>query len=709
MKRSIAGFAVGILGSLALSPAAWSGEVVRLKAGNVRLENLSRTLHPSQRLPFAQEPRYFVVQFSQAVTPQELSRIQATGVTIQSYLPDDAFLVSGSRARVEGLLALLPNLREVALFQSEWRISPDLLHAPFSILSQKAISLYLSLGKGEVQEQVALWARAVDGVEKVLAQGQDLVVRAHPAAIEGLSRIEGVTWIQRLPQVVSWDLPVDEPAQQDNPSMAEPPALSGFESGTRSMNFEQAWQKGFTGKGQTVSISDTGADTGKLDEIHKDLSNTIAGFAVGFGATSWADSNGHGTHVMGSVGGNGALSQGKVRGGAYEAKLIINGLWSPIMDNLAFPQDFNKILSGSVKEGALINTNSWGNPNALGVYDSLANKVDAYLFEHPEMLILFAAGNSGQDANGDGHIDGGSVSSPSTAKNVLTIGASENLISQGGIQKKLGEMRDGTKKWGVEPLKSDTLSNHVDGVAAFSSRGPTEDGRTKPELVAPGTNILSTRSHHPKASPMWGEYSADYVWAGGTSMATPLAAGAAAVTRQYLMERFALTQPTGALVKAAMIHSAKDMFPGQYGSTGATQELKSPRPNSDEGYGRVDMGALTSWGSSTWVADETQGLQVSEEKSWNVEVAQGATLRATLTYVDAPAAANARKALVNDLDLQIVGPSGEVKSLDDRANNTEMLELKGLAAGTYRVVVKAINIPQGKQGRQPYAVVVSQE
>jgi hypothetical protein len=64
---------------------------------------------------------------------------------------------------------------------------------------------------------------------------------------------------------------------------------------------------------------------------------------------------------------------------------------------------------------------------------------------------------------------------------------------------------------------------------------------------------------------------------------------------------------------------------------------------------------------------------------------------------------------VNDLDLQVVGPAGEVKSLDDRSNNTEMLELKGLSAGTYRVVVKAINIPQGKQGRQPYAIVVSQE
>src|SRR5262249_10882903 len=161
-----------------------------------------------------------------------------------------------------------------------------------------------------------------------------------------------------------------------------------------------------------------------------------------------------------------------------------------------------------------------------------------------------------------------------------------------GIQNKLGDLRDGSKKWGVEPLKSDTISNNPNGLACFSSRGPTKDGRIKPEIVAPGTNIVSTRSRQPKASPLWGEYDANYVYAGGTSMATPLTAGAAAVVRQYLTQTRGISAPTGAMIKATLMHTATDLFPGQYGM-GAGQELPTQRPNIHEGYGRVNVDFAT--------------------------------------------------------------------------------------------------------------------
>jgi hypothetical protein len=78
--------------------------------------------------------------------------------------------------------------------------------------------------------------------------------------------------------------------------------------------------------------------------------------------------------------------------------------------------------------------------------------------------------------------------------------------------------------------------------------------------------------------------------------------------------------------------------------------------------------------------------------------------------MDAPGAANAAKALVNDLDLVVVDSKGTVVAESkDRINNTEMLELKGLAAGDYQVVVRGVNVPQGVSGKQPFALLASAE
>src|SRR3989338_1286981 len=98
----------------------------------------------------------------------------------------------------------------------------------------------------------------------------------------------------------------------------------------------------------------------------------------------------------------------------------------------------------------------------------------------------------------------------------------------------MSDLRDGTKKWGAEPIASSRLSEDARGMAAFSSRGPTADGRIKPEVVAPGTNIVSARSTHEKATVGWGTYGDKYLYMGGTSMATPLSSGALGILRQFL-------------------------------------------------------------------------------------------------------------------------------------------------------------------------------
>src|SRR5262249_22187853 len=151
------------------------------------------------------------------------------------------------------------------------------------------------------------------------------------------------------------------------------------------------------------------------------------------------------------------------------------------------------------------------------------------------------------------------------AKNVISVGSSESV-------------RDMPVTWGhfpafpSDPLWSSRLGDNPNGIAAFSSRGPTADGRIKPDLVAPGTWIISDRSHASGAGALGGAYNADYASSGGTSMSAPIAAGAAAVVREGLQERFGVANPSSALMKAALLNGADELSPGQYG-LGATREV----------------------------------------------------------------------------------------------------------------------------------------
>jgi hypothetical protein len=405
--------------------------------------------------------------------------------------------------------------------------------------------------------------------------------------------------------------------------------------------------------------------------------------------------------------GRGTASKGLLKGGAYEAKMVAEGMWSPMMKNLSVPSKLGDLFAKAYADGARIHTNSWGGARNFGAYDNFAIQVDEWLYANPDMLVLFAAGNSGSDKDKDGRIDSNTMSSPGTAKNVLTVGASENVVTTGGIQVPINKLRSAKDEWPADPINSDQISNNENGIAMFSSRGPTKDGRIKPDIVAPGTNILSVKSQVKDASDLWGSYNKDYCWSGGTSMSTPLTAGAAAIARQVLVEKIGIKNPSAALLKATMIHTAVDMFPGQFGEVGAArgQELLSRRPNSDQGYGRVNVTSISSLDSKTQFIDNRQGVSQGAEVSYQFTLSRPGKVYVNLVWTDAPGSANAAQALVNDLDLQLTTPSGQVIGNNDRINNLEAIERDSLTAGTYKLSVKGYKIPQGRNGTQSFALV----
>lgn len=712
MNRILSRSAItAFVAALALATTAQAGDVLRLKRGTVRPAEIERNWDVTVK---SDVTRTFVVQFRQPITLGDRQNLMSLGAKILRYIPDDALVVAASSKIAKTIEQSSPAVSSVISFEPEWKVSPEIM--PASVFSAKSVNVYhvrlfpglSSQAERQIREKIA----SVAGVEVLESQERSMVIRAPRVALEAVTKIEMVEWVQRQPTFETLAFNDDEVRDQAEATAGDYGDLDGYESGTKIMKFDSAWTRGYTGRGQIVAMADTGLDSGDASAIHPDFSNKVTkGLVFGLFSKSWGDPMGHGTHVAGSILGSGAKSGGPLKGAAYDAHIVAESLWSPMLGGLSVPSKMGDLFGQAYDLGARVHTNSWGSAASVGQYDAFAQQTDEFNVAHPDMLILFAAGNSGVDADKDGRIDSNSIGSPGTAKNVLTVGASENLVSKGGIQKMMKELRNGATNWGVEPIASSKLSDNPQGIAAFSSRGPTADGRIKPEIVAPGTNILAARSQMQGADVLWGAYNDAYVWSGGTSMSTPLTAGAAAVVRQYLVESRKIAQPSGALMKAALIHTATDLFPGQFGSVGKSrgQELITRRPNNDEGYGRVDVQKATNL-EKALIVDEKAGLATGEAHKYSIKVSDSAHLIATLVYTDAAGSSAAAKALVNDLDLQIVNKAdGSVVGPNDKVNNHEMIETSA-ERGEYEVLVRGANVPQGPQGgKQPYALVISVE
>ena|GEM_PF-3704985 len=157
-------------------------------------------------------------------------------------------------------------------------------------------------------------------------------------------------------------------------------------------------------------------------------------------------------------------------------------------------------------------------------------------------------------------------------------------------------------------------------------------------------------------------------------MATPLTAGTTALMREYLMS---LT-PSAALIKAALINSATDIYPGQYGF-GVTQEITTTVPNNVEGWGRVNLGngVYPVAPFNILYADNQTGLSTGGNASYLINVTDSSKpLKANLVWTDYPGSPNAQGGLVNDLDLTVTDPSSVVHYPDNAVRKATVSTIK---------------------------------
>jgi uncharacterized repeat protein (TIGR01451 family) len=662
---------------------------------------------PSTALAAVAPGPYVIIQFRGPVAPADRAALEQTGVTLLEYLPDYAYLVQGDPAQLAAA-AGLPQVYARSPFTAADKLSPALLRA-------------LARGDAIVGPlHIVAWPGAEDALRRDLSA---LRIAGAPsgAALLQVAGLASVRWI--------------EPA--GGPHLLNDVARSIMHVDSA------AWQRhGLFGSGQIVAVADSGLDTGTLATISPDFAGRIVATHVLSAGGDLADSHGHGTHVAGSAAGAGtqsganpALHQygGSFAGVAPEAGLVIQAFEAlPDGSTIGIPSDYYTLFSQAYNDGARLHTNSWGDLTGpvtdteavFGGYTYGSQRADQFVWDHPDITIFFAAGNSGADGNpgalgfctgGDGLVDPDSLLAPGTAKNVITVGASENMRATGGLANIPWLLLSFC--FTAQPISTDLLSNNANGMAAFSSRGPTDDGRIKPDIVGPGTNIVSNQSHYPGAGTNWGphETNPNYNYSGGTSMATPLVAGAGTLVRQWLTTQ-GLANPSGAAVKATLLNTTYDMAPGQYG-TGAAQEIPSSRPNSVAGWGRADLGFLEAPAPYLlWVDDHTSGIATGATASYSHTSARplqvinsSQPLRVMLAWTDAPASLSAATQLVNDLDLVVHGPGGATYygnsvATGDRTNNVEGVIINSPPVGAYSVEVRGFNVPIATQ---PYALSVA--
>ena len=192
------------------------------------------------------------------------------------------------------------------------------------------------------------------------------------------------------------------------------------------------------------------------------------------------------------------------------------------------------------------------------------------------------------------------------------------------------------------------MSGDPEALAAFSSRGPCDDRRIKPDLVAPGTDILSTRSSTAPADHYWGLHANNrYAYMrGGTSMASPLAAGCAALVREYFVTERGIF-PSAALLKAALINGTRWL------TSSDSIADHGQQPNYHQGFGEIHLPTTLPSAAEptlalefvdTWQTPAQQLKRTGDMIRYTVTVNQGRPLRLCLAYTDLPA-----RALQNDL------------------------------------------------------------
>lgn len=556
-----------------------------------------------------------IVQFHGPTKAEWLADLERRGLKPLQYYPHNAVLVWGA-ADAAGSAEAGNHVRWQGAFLDDWKMDDDLV-ARSGRIRNVDVHFY---NDGNVEAVIAaLEAAGATVLTKAPAQPDkafyDAWIEVDRAALARIAQIPQVLWFGYASPEPKLD---DELATQTlagNYNASNVPQV-GYLPWLASINYN--------GSGVTWAVIDTGVDL-----THPDLASRIAGgFSYpGCSTTGGNDfsGGGHGTHVAGIIAGQGV---GNGSGAITDANGFLYGLgaapgariysFSTVDCGASWPpaggwQELSKRGLAAATQGA---NASWttGEGSAHGykaserTFDTMIRDGDFDTPASEPYIFVFSAGNSGPNAT--------TLTAPKEAKNPIIVASSRNHRA-GAIN---------------------TISN-------FSSRGPAVDGRTLPNIAAPGEAIASTRRVAGASS--CGTAIAGtanlYSLCSGTSMAAPSVSGSSALLIEKWRTANGGATPSPAMVKALLVN-------------GAVPSDTAPIPNNTQGWGRVNLSNSLALATNAHYIDQTELLSATGTSHDLVVgvVNPSEPLRVTLTWTDAPGAINANPALVNNLDLEVI-------------------------------------------------------
>lgn len=659
-----------------------------------------------------------LVQFPGPIQGEWYAAMLKAGLDVVTYIPDYAYLVWGTDLGVASLGQAAP-LRWSGVYQPFYALHPDLANlAPLPGEMEVVVQVYEHPGAEDTVQLVLSRAAGMLGKPHLVLTYRNFAVRIMSSELEWLAALPDVVNVEpRVPLIKFDEVQGQIMAGNLNPAGTQPSGPGYLNWLSNTLGFTTA-----ASAYPIVDVTDDGIDNGTTTPLHPDFytfGNTARADRLIYNYNWTTDASadgvaGHGNINASIVGGyNDKTGFPYEDGNGYNYGLGINPLGrlagSKVFKNAGgwdAQGTYTELISNTYALGARISSNSWGAPVG-GAYTSDSQEYDALVRDaqpgsgayagNQEIMVVFAAGNDGSGAN--------TVGTPGTAKNVLTVGASENYRPT---------WTDGC---GIGPTGADNAQD----IISFSSRGPTDDSRFKPEIVAPGTHIegaasqatgyngVSVCDQYMPVGQTW------YAASSGTSHSTPAIAGAASLLYRYYQDHFGGNPPSPAMTKAYLVNATRYLTGTDAGDT---------LPSNSQGYGEINLG--TAFDATPRLLIDQGYVFHSTGQVYQISGQVASTsrpFRVTLAWTDAPGP-TVGNAYVNNLDLAVTiggqtfqgnvfsGASSTTGGSADARNNVESVFLPAGTSGAFTLVITATNVAgdgvpgNGDPTDQDFALVV---
>jgi subtilisin family serine protease len=620
----------------------------------------------------ANETGHFLVQFDEAVRPDWKQDLQAEGIEVLGFLPEHAFRVKATNETVQPV-ANHSHVRAVEEYHPHYKLSAD---ARDRIGEAERFNVTVSVHESEdvatVQRQLEARNATIHGIDH-----DSLRASVNGTQLKATANLEGVRWLDTHTWA-DFDLEFGVPLINARRGSSQP-----VSEGVWFWDDDNETFKGTTGHNRTIAVVDSGLDLENGTPAHPDFEGRLeAYYTYEHNEAEDEHEEDHGTSVAGIALGKGSQDNRGNVGVAPESNLIVQDQTDGEIDRGG--EILDDYCADATEDGASISTNSWGVGDSSNytsrdeAFDECARDGDPSSEENEPLLVVTSAGNAGGGGNE-------SIGSPGTGKNMVTVGASWNNES---LQANV-------------PAAEEENNNEV---WSKSSRGPTDDGRVKPDIVAPGEPTYTTCTDA-------GSCDLDYHKFGATSGATPYVSGAAALIEERFVSEEGVV-PSPALTKAILVNGAQDLGYGYGTITNTSPDMISDRDEGQcgcniQGWGRVNVTRSLGEVSDRVMEHQEQDRELStgETQVFDLVVEEVARTKVAATWTDEPGDPAAEFQIVNDLNLVVRGPSqtrwvGNVFPDDANASQANATDLRPLntlenvflndpSPGTYEVQVHA--------------------